>query len=50
MSREELQRRLLIASDWAGVWSDSLDDIPENGASLVAEAMARACPMMSRPS
>lgn len=29
MGREELQRRLLIASDWARAWSDSLNGIPE---------------------
>lgn len=60
MSREELQRRLLIASDWAGVWSDSLDGIPEircipgggsdgtrmpNNVQAIVRTLVKECPL-----
>jgi len=60
MGREELQRRLLIASDWARSWSDSLNGIPEircipgggsdgtrlpNNVQAIVKKLVKACPV-----
>lgn len=60
MGREELQKRLLIASDWASAWSNSLNGIPEircipgggddgtrmpSNVQAVVKKLVKACPV-----